>query len=107
MSQQQFHYLTAKGGVIDEKASDIGWSINVDVKETSVSGFDLGGLHIPQEVCTSLRMSIPLPGVYCLGRLPKSKREGKEQLQFSFNQSVRPSFAKNLLTPHKYESSFT
>jgi hypothetical protein len=87
VSQQQFHYLTAKGGVIDEKASDIGWSINVDVKETSVSGFDLGGLH-------TLRMSISLPGVYCLGRLPKSKREGKEQLQFSFNQSVRPSFAK-------------
>jgi hypothetical protein len=50
VSQQQFHYLTAKGGVIDEKASDIGWSINVDVKETSVSGFDLGGLHIPQNV---------------------------------------------------------
>jgi len=46
VSQQQFHYLSAKGRVVDKKAADIGGSIKVDVEKASVSRFDVGELHI-------------------------------------------------------------
>lgn len=49
VSQQQFHYPTAKGNVIDQDAADIGCFVNVDVKKASVGRFDPRGDHIPED----------------------------------------------------------
>ena len=47
ISQKQLHYSSAKGGVVDKEASEIGCFTKVDVKKASVNWFNFGGIHFP------------------------------------------------------------
>jgi hypothetical protein len=71
ISQQQFHYLSAKGDVVDKKASDIGCSS----KSMYIKHLSAGWML---ERCTSLR--VPISPLGCLLSRPATHVQAGGQL---------------------------
>src|SRR5215467_5075185 len=58
ISHKQFHDLTAKGGVVDKKAADIGCSVKVHVEKASISRLEVEGMHISEDADFPYRMFV-------------------------------------------------
>ena len=58
ISHKQFHDLSAKGGVVDKKAADIGCSVKVHVEKASISRLEVEGMHISEDADFPYRMFV-------------------------------------------------
>ena len=58
IGHKQFHDLSAKGGVVDKKAADIGCSVKVNVEKASISRLEVEGMHISEDADFPYRMFV-------------------------------------------------